>query len=503
MKIAPTSLVIALSAVLLTTSCADKPQPKSYAEKPGISWASVLRETFDLHTLTSPVKPYEKSLHFSSSATTGRVILANLAPEILGDMDHGFFLDLKQSDAGVAATLAEVTGAGMITWIWSANPTGILRLFIDDRDNPVMEAPFAGFVDGSFLPHRSPFAAVTANGHNLHFPLIHKDYCRIEIRVPKKEDLSTLYYQIAWNALDSTETIHSFDAGDIAKGQELLESIAKAISDTQELRPGESANDLLIPPGSSVPIFSSKDSGTISSIALITPNRADLACLRLRAFWDGIPEPAIDCPLHLLGGVSIRMENSQSLPVTIRGGRMEMRWPMPFRTARIEIANSGDSAVTLRSSVSVARDSSPVRFKTISHRYPNLRTEKKNILSLADISGIGRIVGCNIVVHTKTPRWWGEGDQLIYLDSASEPTWRGTGTEDYFGFAWCSTKTFDHPLRGQSSVNQTGGRTTSSMHRYHLMDRLPFHSFASFKTEAWGLAEGTMDYESLVLYYTE
>jgi hypothetical protein len=503
MKIASANLIIALSAVVLATSCTEKIQPKSYAEKPGVSWASVLRETFDLKTLTSPVMPYEKSVHFSSSATTGRVILANLAPEILGDMDHGFFLDVKQSDAGVDATLAETTGAGMVTWIWSANPTGILRLFIDNRDTPVMEVPFAHFIDGSFLPHSWPFAAVTANGHNLHFPIIHKDYCRIEIRVPKKEDLSTLYYQIAWNPLDSTETIHPFDAGDIADGKELLESLAKIIADTQELSPGEPTNEILIPPGSGMPIFSSRDSGTISSIAFATPDRADLASLHIRAYWDDSPEPAIDCPLHLLGGISSRMESSSSLPVTIQGNRMEVRWPMPYQTARVEIANIGDRAVSLQSSVSVDKDPSPLRFRTTTQQHRNLRTENKNILTLADILGSGRIVGCNIVVHTRTSKWWGEGDQLIYLDSTSEPTWRGTGTEDYFGFAWCSTKTFDHPLRGQSSVTQSGAERTSSMHRYHVLDRLPFHSFASFKTEAWGLAEGAMDYESLVLYYSE
>lgn len=502
MKIGPTNLVMALAAVVLTTSCADKPQPKSYVEKPGVSWVSVLREAFDLKTLISPVEPYEKSRHFSSSATTGRVILANLAPEILGDMDHGFFLNVKQSNAGVDATLAETTGAGMITWIWSANPTGTLRLFIDNRDTPVMEVPFARFVDGGFLPYRSPFAAVTANGHNLHFPVIHKDYCRIEIRVPKKEYLSTLYYQIAWNALDSTETIHPFDAGDVADGKE-LGSLARIIADTQELSPGEPTNEIIIPARSCMPIFSSQNSGTISSIAFSTPDHADLASLHIRAYWDDSPEPAIDCPLHLLGGVSSRMENSSSLPVTIQRGRMEVRWPMPYQAARIEIANIGDRTVSLHSSVNVDRGSSPLRFRTTTQRYPNLRTENKNILTLAEIPGSGRIVGCNIVVRTKTSRWWGEGDQLIYLDSTSEPTWRGTGTEDYFGFAWCSTKAFDHPLRGQSSVNQSGEERTSSMHRYHLLDRLPFHSFASFQTEAWGMAKGTMDYESLVLYYTE
>jgi len=49
--------------------------------------------------------------------------------------------------------------------------------------------------------------------------------------VPQKEDLSTLYYQIAWNALDPAEAIHPFDADDIAEGEELLKPLAKIIAD--------------------------------------------------------------------------------------------------------------------------------------------------------------------------------------------------------------------------------------------------------------------------------
>jgi cell division protein FtsB len=40
------------------------------------------------------------------------------------------------------------------------------------------------------------------------------------------------------------------------------------------------------------------------------------------------------------------------------------------------------------------------------------------------------------------------------------------------------------------------------MRRYHLLDRLPFHSRALFQMEAWGLAEGYMDYETAVLWYS-
>ncbi|HMP76233.1 MAG TPA: DUF2961 domain-containing protein [Kiritimatiellia bacterium] len=501
MKLGLTILPLALLVLLLSVSCIEK--TGHYVEKPGVSWASILRDALDLNSLTEPIASHDRSIHFSSAATTGRVILANLAPQIYGDMDHGFFLDVEENDSGVDATLAEISGTGMITWIWSANPTGTIRLFIDDRDKPVMETSFAGFIGGNFLPHRSPFSSLTAHGHNLHFPIIHTNYFKIQIRVPKKEDLGSLFYQIAWNALDSVETIHSFDADDIAKGKSLLKDFSKAIVGIQELPSLEPTNHIELRPNSSTPIFTSSDPGTISSIFLSASSRADLASLHFRAFWDDELEPALDCPLHLLAGVSSRMEDSLSLPVTTRGNKVELRWKMPYRYARIEVANLSTSSIYLKYNVSANSVSSPLRFKATLKRYPNLRTQDRNILSLSELTGTGRLVGCNIIVQTRTSKWWGEGDQLIYLDSISEPTWRGTGTEDYFGFAWCATSVFNHPFRGQTFVGTERDVTTTSLHRYHLLDRLPFHKFARFHTEAWGLAEGKMNYESLILYYLQ
>ena len=39
------------------------------------------------------------------------------------------------------------------------------------------------------------------------------------------------------------------------------------------------------------------------------------------------------------------------------------------------------------------------------------------------------------------------------------------------------------------------------MHRYHLLARLPFHRYARFEMEAWGLADGFMDYETTLLWF--
>jgi hypothetical protein len=90
----------------------------------------------------------------------------------------------------------------------------------------------------------------------------------------------------------------------------------------------------------------------------------------------------------------------------------------------------------------------------------------------------------------------------VGIDCEEGPAWRGTGTEDYFGFAWCSDVTFDHPFRGQTRAEGSRSRRRiAAMHRYHLLDRLPFNRFARFEMEAWGLAEGYMDYETTVLWY--
>jgi len=132
----------------------------------------------------------------------------------------------------------------------------------------------------------------------------------------------------------------------------------------------------------------------------------------------------------------------------------------------------------------------------------SLALNTRNIITLGTLSGPGHIAGCCLRVDSRSATWWGEGDEIIWLDRYDEPSWRGTGTEDYFGFAWCSDTVFDHPLRGQTRADGSrSNRRIASMHRYHLLDRLPFQRFARFDMEAWGLSDGFMDYETTLLWY--
>ncbi len=484
---------ILLTALLLLTACSKQDQNQVPS---GTSWFSVLTNSLDLSRLAKKTEPHERSLHFSSSAAPEKTSLTHLAPEIFGDMDHGFFLRIEEHENYTDAVLAEAEGAGMVSWVWSANPTGELLLYINDLKTPRVRMPFRDFIRGKFLPVRYPFSAKTANGYNLHFPIIHSTRFKMVLRVQKKEQLATLYYQIAWNALNSDEEIHPFNADQFIAQKVHLKLIAKQmLSEPRVLQEGE---EIILPAKGSKEIFNSNSSGTIQSISM----KGDLAGLCLRAFWDGSDQPSINCPLHLLFGVSGDFEKSDSIPANVKRSQAILRWPMPFGSAsRIELTNASNVEVSLRIYTQTNKTSAPLRLCAQHTRFDNLETDAPNILDLANIQGSGRIVGCTINVNSRTDQWWGEGDQMIWIDNSDKPVWRGTGTEDYFGFAWCSTKDFKHPLRGQTRVAYSRNSRNSTMHRYHILDTLPFQTNALFQTEAWGMTSGTMDYEALVLYY--
>jgi len=56
---------------------------------------------------------------------------------------------------------------------------------------------------------------------------------------------------------------------------------------------------------------------------------------------------------------------------------------------------------------------------------------------LLETKGRGHYIGCNISVTGLKGQWWGEGDDMIWVDGYKwPPDLHGTGTEDYLNQAW-------------------------------------------------------------------
>jgi hypothetical protein len=65
------------------------------------------------------------------------------------------------------------------------------------------------------------------------------------------------------------------------------------------------------------------------------------------------------------------------------------------------------------------------------------RQAYENNYVILETRGRGHYIGCNLSVTNFTRSWWGEGDDMIWVDGYKwPPDLHGTGSEDYFNQAW-------------------------------------------------------------------
>ena len=113
----------------------------------------------------------------------------------------------------------------------------------------------------------------------------------------------------------------------------------------------------------------------------------------------------------------------------------------------------------------------------------------------------GRFVGLLLNVFNPTPAWWGEGDEKIYVDGESFPSTFGTGTEDYFGYAWSDNHTYMNPFHAQTRCDGPGTKGNSSNIRYQILDSVPFHKSLDFDIEVWHWEAVKIQYATIAYFY--
>ena len=118
-------------------------------------------------------------------------------------------------DGGKRYVLLDAAGPGAVVRIWSANPTGTLRIYVDGDARPALEAPMAALLSGGVSPFVAPFGQVTARGYSLYFPIPYRSRCVVTVDSIVSPDpfngrpTAKLYYQIG------TRTYRPAAAGDL------------------------------------------------------------------------------------------------------------------------------------------------------------------------------------------------------------------------------------------------------------------------------------------------
>ena len=198
-----------------------------------------------------------------------------------------------------------------------------------------------------------------------------------------------------------------------------------------------------------------------------------------------------------------------SLPIIVEDAdSYNSFWPMPFqKSIRIEVVNqSKDKNVNLLyyNIDWIKKDKlpkeTPYFYAQYRQEYPATNGEDYVILNT---EGKGHYVGTVMAVRSRSPQWFGEGDEKIYIDGEEEASIWGTGTEDYFLSAWGLKNGVNTPYFGTAYFDQRtlGGHT--SAFRWHLTDPIVFEKSIKVTIEHFGYVPPDENKERRTHYWNE
>jgi len=260
-----------------------------------------------------------------------------------------------------------------------------------------------------------------------------------------------------------------------------------------------------IAPGATLTLLDDSGPGIITHIwiTIASPEKYHLKKLVLRMYWDDEAFASVEAPVGDFFGLGLGdYFQFESTPLAVASDKaLNSFFPMPFRKrARIAITNEGSEEVDafyfnidyqgLHKDLPAEtmyfhaqyRQATPAKGWTNQWESNDDRvvTAKKNIdgehnYVWMEATGQGHFVGVTMSILQNQDGWWGEGDDMFFVDGEKTPSINGTGSEDYFLGAWdfgdhpFSYARFGAPVKG---AEVAGSR--SSVYRFHLDSPIPF-----------------------------
>jgi hypothetical protein len=274
-------------------------------------------------------------------------------------------------------------------------------------------------------------------------------------------------------------------------------------------RSGGNRDSLSIEPGATVVLAEIEGPGAIHHIwVTIAAEPFYGRKLILRMYWDGETAPSVEAPIGDFFGVGHGLNrNFSSLPINCssQGRAKNCYWSMPFaKSARLTVTNEGARPVSAFYYYIDYRVLKELLgfipyFHAQYHQEMPCAPEKNYLLLEAE--GRGHYVGCNMSILQRSAGWWGEGDDMIYLDGEEAPSLHGTGSEDYFSDAW-GMREDESPFYGcplQEEDYQAGSKAT--VYRFHIPDPIPFRKSIRVTIEHGHANDRSDNFSSVAYWY--
>jgi len=292
-------------------------------------------------------------------------------------------------------------------------------------------------------------------------------------------------------------------------------------------RTGGNRDYITLPPGENVVLADVKGAGCITHIWVTIGCRGELLHLRkilLRMFWDGEENPSVEVPIGDFFGLGHGASKNFASLLLARNPRdgkgMNCYFPMPFSEgARIEVLNECEVAIDALYYY-IDYEEYDMLEENLGRFHAQWRMEKpckaveppdglegKNLTGkenyvILEAEGKGHYIGCVLNIENISGGWYGEGDDMIFIDGEKwPPSLHGTGTEDYFCGAWSPDQEYWGPYTGLPLVGTPNYLGRTSMYRFHIVDPIRFQKSIRVTIEHGHANDRSDDLSSVAYWY--
>ncbi len=208
--------------------------------------------------------------------------------------------------------------------------------------------------------------------------------------------------------------------------------------------------------GATREVFRASGPGVITHIWFTIAARSDhhLKEIVLRGYWDGNDKPSVEAPIGDFFGLNLGQYviYESAYLAWSPGKSLNSYFVMPYqKSARFTVTNESTqpigafySNIDYQSVPALPSDALyfHAQYRQAAPCVPvtgegaKLNPNGEHNYVFAETRGRGHLMGVTLGVLQNADGWWGEGDDMIFVDDEAKPLINGTGSEDYFLGSW-------------------------------------------------------------------
>lgn len=430
--------------------------------------------------------------------------------------DFSQFIRMETNAGRREWVMMDADGPGCVDRFWTGgkDPKGTVRFYLDGATQPAIEAPLYQLLAGKDFV-APPLAYETPRkAGNLYLPIPYARHCKItydEVN-PRNPDVPppARWYNIEYRTYAAGTPVRTFTKADYASQGDQVGKAGRFLTGPWDA-PGKPVTlDQEIAPGGEVALDLPGGPNAVRHLTIrledVAPGQA-IAAYRATVLignFDG--EQTIWCPVSDFFGSGIGVNVLNNWAEQVSGdGTMSNRWVMPYRhSAKLSLHNFGREKVAVHLEAVVDRwewNDRSMHFHATWHDQTDIPTRPRSDWNYITVTGKGTYVGDTLSVYNPANKWFGEGDEKIYVDGETFPSHFGTGTEDYYGSAWSFPALFQSVFSNLVLKPKPTYVGETSVTRVRDLDAVTFTKSLKLDMEIWSWADCKMDYTVANYWY--